>query len=129
MNQPQLFHDTITDALRDVVAGLGGTKAVGARMRPELPADHAGRWLADCLNDTRREHLTPQQLVWLLREGRAANHHGAMVWLAIEAGYSEPQPIEPADEKAMLQREYIEAAKSMARLAERIERVNVARVA
>lgn len=126
MSQPALFHESIHDALRELVSALGGTKAVGARMRPELPADHAGRWLSDCLNEARREHLTPAQVVWLLREGRASGHHGAMRWLAVESGYSEPVAIEPEDERSRLQREYIEAAKAMARLADKIERTSTA---
>lgn len=123
MSQPALFHESINDALRDLVAALGGAKAVGARMRPELPADHAGRWLADCLNDGRREHLSPAQVVWLLREGRAAGHHHAMHWLAGEVGYAAPPPVEPEDERIRLQREYVAAARDMARMAERIERL------
>lgn len=124
MSQPALFHESISDALRELVGALGGTKAVGARMRPEMPADHAGRWLADCLNDTRREHLTPAQLMWLLREGRVVGHHAAIRWMAGEAGYSEPSPIEPEDERSRLQREYVEAARGLARMAERIERLS-----
>lgn len=45
------------------------------------------------------------------------------------AGYSVPSPIEPRDEMAELQREYIAAAKTMQKLAERIERVNLKAVA
>lgn len=122
MSQSALFHETINDALRELVASMGGTKAVGARMRPELPADHAGRWLNDCLNEARREHLTPEQLLWLLAEGRKSGSHAAITWIAGECGYSTPQPVEPDDERARLQREYIEAAKVMARLADKIER-------
>ena len=92
--QPALFHESISDALRELVAALGGTKAVGARMRPELPADHAGRWLNDCLNDSRREHLTPEQLLWLLAEGRRTGLHSAMGWIASECGYTTPERIE-----------------------------------
>lgn len=44
-------------------------------------------------------------------------------WIAGEAGYTAPQPLEPDDERSQLQREYIEAAKHMAKVAERIERV------
>jgi hypothetical protein len=121
-NQPALFHESISGALRELVSALGGTKAVGARMRPELPADHAGRWLNDCLNESRREHLTPEHLLWLLAEGRRTGLHGAMGWITSEVGYSIPEPIEPEDQRAQLQREYIEAARSMARLADRIER-------
>ncbi len=130
--QPALFHESISDALRELVGALGGPKAVGARMRPEMPPDHAGRWLADCLNDGRREHLSPAQVMWLLREGRSVGHHHAMRWLAGEVGYSDPQPIEADDERTRLQREYVEAARSMQRMAERIERLSqpaVARVA
>jgi hypothetical protein len=122
MNQPALFHESINDALRELVAALGGMKQVGTRMRPELPADHAGRWLSDCLNPDRREHLTPEHIMWLLAEGRKANAHAAMDYITTGCGYSAPQPVEPEDERAKLQREYIEAAKTMSRLAERIER-------
>lgn len=88
--------------------------------------------MADCLNDSRREHLSPLQVVWLLREGREAGHHGAMRWLAVEAGYTEPAPVEPEDERSRLQREYIDATRNLARMVERIERLAapaVARVA
>ena len=128
-NQPALFHESINDALRELVAALGGTKAVGARMRPELSADHAGRWLADCLNGDRREHLTPERVVWLLIEGRKAGVHGAMAWLAGECGYSAPAPVDPEDERAKLQREYIEAARAMQHLAAQIERTAGPRLA
>lgn len=129
MNQPALFHESLNDVLREQVAALGGTKSVGSRMRPELPADHAGRWLNDCLNPDRREHLTPEQVMWLLIEGRKIGVHSAITWMATESGYSAPLPVEPEDERAALQREYIEAAKTMQRLAERIERTTSPRLA
>lgn len=55
MSQVALFHESITDAMREVILALGGLKSVASRMRPEMPADHAGRWLADCLSAERRE--------------------------------------------------------------------------
>lgn len=122
MSQHALFHESINDALKDVVRELGGLKSVAARMRPELSVDAAGRWLADCLNADRREHLTPEQTVWPLAAGRQAGAHMAINYIAAECGYSTPSPIEPEDERAKLQREYIEAAKAMASIAERIER-------
>lgn len=128
-NQPALFHESINDCLRELVASLGGTKTVGARMRPEMSPDHAGRWLSDCLNGDRREHLSPERVLWLLGEGRKAGVHGAMAWIAGECGYSVPLPVDPEDERAKLQREYIEAARAMQHLAERIERTNGPRLA
>jgi hypothetical protein len=124
MTQPALFHESINDALRELVTALGGMKKVAARMRPELAPDHAARWLADCLNADRREHLTPEQMVFLLREGRAAGYYNTMTWLAIECGYSAPQPVDPLDERALLQREFIDATHRQAQLLSRLERLN-----
>jgi hypothetical protein len=122
-NQPALFYESINDALRDLVATLGGLKPVGARLRPELGADHAGRWLSDCLNADRREHLTPEQVMFLLIEGRKAGLHGAMTWLASECGYSAPAPLEPQDERAELQRAFVAATHHQAHILARMERL------
>lgn len=68
--QQVLFHESLNDALREVVQTLGGTKKVGVLMRPEKSADEAARWISDCLNPDRREKFDPEQVLWLLREGR-----------------------------------------------------------
>lgn len=129
MDQQALFHESVEEALTEVVNALGGAKTVGARMRSDLSPDAAARWLKDCLNDHRRESLHPGHVMWLLRAARAAGLHGAMAFIARECGYGDPIPVEPDDERAKLQREYIEAARAMSRLAERIERVNLKAVA
>lgn len=129
MDQSALFHESINDALRDIVKHCGGVKRVSAEMRPDLTIDNAGRWLADCLNDDRREKLSPDQVVYLLKRGRAIGSHEAMAFIAMECGYSTPQPVEPEDERAALQRQYIEAAKSMARIADRIEQMAAPKLA
>jgi hypothetical protein len=123
MSQPALFHESIIDSLRELVMVLGGLKSVGVRMRPEMSADQAGRWLSDCLNPDRREHLTPEQLMWLLIEGRKAGAHNTMAWLAMECGYQPPQPVEPQDERAALQREFIDATRRQEQLIARMERL------
>lgn len=82
---------------------MGGAKVVAASMRPDLSPDAAARWLKDCLNDSRREHLHPGHVMWLLRAGRAAGLHGAIAYLCREVGYSDPAPVEPEDERANLQ--------------------------
>ena len=119
---PALFHETVIDALRDVVQGLGGAKAVGAKMRPDKSADVAARWISDCLNPDRAERFDPDQVLWLLRQGRAHGCHAAMNYLAREAGYADPTPVEPEDERARLQREFIEATKIIAGIGERLAR-------
>ena len=106
---------------------LGGSKKIGAAMRPELPVDQSAAWVRDCLNITRRERFTPAQVMWLLRAGRQAGVHSAMQFIAAEAGYCAPTPLEPDDERAELQREFIAAQDRMAKLVSRMERAGVLR--
>ena len=125
MSQAALFHESITDAMREVIQALGGTKSVASRMRPEMPPDHAGRWLADCLSAERREKLSPDQVLWLGREGRRIGCHALAYYLFRDLGYADPVPIDPDDEKARLEREFIEAAKSMQAMADRLTRLGL----
>lgn len=122
--QQVLFHESLNDALRDVVQTLGGTKKVGTLMRPEKSPDEAARWINDCLNSDRREKFDPEQVLWLLREGRKIGCHSGMNFLCAESGYSAALPVEPKDEVAELQRNFIEASKQLSRLAARIEQIN-----
>ena len=59
--QQRLIFDSIIDALGEIVRACGGPKAVGAKMRPELPVEQAAGWVRDNLNATRREHFTPMR--------------------------------------------------------------------
>lgn len=123
MNQTTLFAEDIHDALRDVVRALGGNKEVGHRLRPELPSNEAGTWLKDCLNPERRERLNPEQVLWLLREGRRVGCHSAINFVCDECGYSRATPIEPIDEAAELQRRAEILVKELGAITKRLERV------
>ena len=125
MSQDALFYESLADALRAVVQALGGTKAAGCRLWPEKTPESAHRTLLDCLNEARPEKLSPEQVLWLLAAGRKVGCHSAMNYLAREAGYSDPAPIEPEDQRARLQREFIEAQKAMQALAGRMERAGL----
>lgn len=125
MSQDALFYESLADALRAVVQALGGTKAAGCRLWPEKTPESAHRTLLDCLNEARPEKLSPEQVLWLLAAGRKVGCHAAMNYLAREAGYSDPLPVEPEDERARLQREYIEATKMLQTIAGRIERAGM----
>jgi len=129
MTPQALFYESFPDALRAVIQALGGTKSVACRLWPEKTPEAAQRSLLDSLNDSRPEKLSPEQVLWLLAEGRKVGCHAGMNYLARETGYSDPQPVEPEDEKARLQREFIEAQKSMSKLAERMERFGLLRAA
>lgn len=128
MTQLALVHETINDALGAAISFLGGPKKVGAAMRPDQPLDHAAQWVRDCLNVTRREKFSPEQVIWLLREARAAGFHGAMAFIAAECGYADPQPLEPEDEKAELQRAFMEAVRQQSEIIRRLERLGISSV-
>ena len=123
--QTSLFSEDIHDALKDVVRALGGMKEAGSRLRPELPAIEAGNWLKDCLNPARRERLNPEQVLWLLREGRKIGCHSAMNFIADEAGYQRPAALEPQDEAAQLQRQFIDAVQALKRITDRGDRLGL----
>ena len=110
------------DALRDAVRALGGTKAIGHYLRPDLKPDIAGAWLKDCLNPERREKLDLSQVVRVMRLTHDAGYHGPAQFLAAEMGYA-AQPVEPADEIAALQRAFIDSVAQQRIIADRIERM------
>lgn len=116
-----LFHESLADALRECIAVCGGLKGVGKLLWPEKDADIAGRLLADCLNDSKREKLSPEQVLLVLRLAREKGCHAGMTFIARELGYADPQPIEPEDERAKLQREFIESTRKLTQMAQRIE--------
>lgn len=127
--QSSLFHDTYEDAIRDAVMSLGGFKKVGATLWPAMPADDAGRKLAHCLNTDKREKLDLGELQLIRREARKVGVHILASYEMRDAGYADPQPVNPEDEQAQLQREYIAAVKSMSAIQARLDRINTLQVA
>lgn len=117
--------DSFNEALVGAVKVLGGSKVVGCLLWPEKAPDAAQRLLLDCLNDDRPAHLTPEHVLLVLRLARQRGHHEAVAWLLENLGYAPPQPVEPRDEAAELQRQFIEASRMMSQLASRIERLQV----
>ena len=122
MSQTRLFFDDVSDALRADVQALGGYKAVGAMLWPEKAADAAGRLLADCLNTAKPEKLSPDQLILLLRLARAAGVHDAANFIGAETGYK-VEPIEPENERAKLQREFIDSVARLESIRESLARI------
>ena len=121
-DQFALFVEDTDDALRAAIQALGGAKKVGTVLRPELPADIAGRWLNDCLNDAKREKLDFKQGVLILKLARQAGFHTSFDFVSRDCGYAS-SPIEPEDERARLMRDYIASVKVLANLATRLQGV------
>lgn len=115
--------ESINDALIDLVKALGGSKQVGHRLWPDAAPDQAQRKLLDCLNEDRPHHLTPGQLMLLLRMGRERGIHLAVDFMLHDLGYAAPVPLEPVDEFAELQRQFVEATRHMQSMAARLEQL------
>lgn len=123
--QSFLFHESFSDALKEVILAAGGTKSVACKLWPEKTPDAAQRTLLDALNDNRPEKLSPDQVLLLIRLGREVGCHAAINYVSRDGGYSDPQPIEPEDEKAKLMREFIAAQKAMSAISAQLANVNL----
>lgn len=120
--QQVLFHDDVNSAIQGLVAALGGAKAVGSRLYPDLTVDAAARRLLDAINPDRAQQLSQTQFLTLLKWGREAGHHGVMEYVADEAGYTRPSPRSPEEERADLQRQVIDMGKTLELIARRLQK-------
>lgn len=121
--QPPLFVETIYDALKAIVAALGGAKTVAARLWPEKGVDDARKRLLDCLNPERDEKLDPEQVILLLRLAREADFHVAKHWLDAETGYAPSAPLDPADEESRQVAAIENAAKELQRAMATLDKI------
>jgi hypothetical protein len=119
--------DTPNKALEAVVKALGGSKKVAPLLWPEKGVEEARRLLCDCLNDERPAKLDFAQVLFILRLARRQGVHDGMQFVCAHLGYSEAQPIEPEDERAQLQRQFVQGVGDLSRLVDRIERLQPVR--
>lgn len=117
--------ESMNDALIECIKACGGSKQVGPVLWPEKTPDQAQRLLLDCLNEDRPNKLAPDQVLHVMRLARAKGCHAGMQYMADALGYSMPAPVEPRDEAAELQRQFIERSAELMKMAERIQRLAV----
>lgn len=115
--------ETLNEALIECVKACGGSKQVGPVLWPEKEPGAAQRALLDALNHDRPAKLSPEQAMLIFRLARAKGCHIGMQFIAADLGYTMPTPVEPKDEMAELQRQFIEAQKSMQDMLARMELV------
>lgn len=129
MVQPSLFYESVEDAFREVIKAAGGPKVVACQLWPDKTPEAAHRLLLACLNDERPERFNPGHVFMLLRIGREKGCHCAMHFINVECGYAPPTPIEPDDEKARLQRDFIEAVNRLERAKSGLARLGLVQAA
>ena len=126
MNNPAqqslLAHEGPEDALSADVAALGGAHRVGTKLRPELTGKGAQGWLLNCLNPEHDQNLKQSQIELIVQWARAAGSTNYAEYWPTTNNMSKPVKIEPEDEKAKLQREYIEAVKAFTALQSKLEK-------
>lgn len=125
MDQEKLWHDDVYDAYKTAVMRLGGYKKVGPELRPEIDPIQAADWLRNCLDRSRREILNLDYALTIKRMARQVGCHVIAAFENETTGYGPPQPVEPQDEVASLQREFVQATEQMRILVERAERAQL----
>ena len=113
--------DSLNDVLIQAVKAAGGSERVGAKLWPEKPPKVAQRTLLDCLNEDRPAKLSPEQVLLIARLAKAKGYHGVVDFILSELSYAPTTPVEPRDETAELQRQFIQATEAMQALAARME--------
>ena len=121
MHQEALFHEDIYEAIKTAVMSLGGNKKVGSELWPTLLVEKAGEKLSNCLNHLRPEKLSLEEYLYIRKEARRHGCHAIAEFVSAETGYK-CEPIEPDDEKARLQREFIAAQKNIKTLINQMEK-------
>lgn len=113
--------DTVCNA---AVRHLGGAKVVGPMLWPDKTLDASSRLIRDCTNANRPERLNPEQILLILKKCRAADFHGLKHFIDAEAGYGRTAPLDPIDELAQAQREFVDSVQQLKRLGAQIERMS-----
>lgn len=120
--QAELFHDTVLDACGSVVNSIGGVKRAACLLWPNDPMVRAEQRLRECLNGDRPQRFSPDELMRLMRLGREAGDHSIMNYLAAELGYNHPTPIDPDDQRAERERQFLAGLQRLEQLAKRLQR-------
>lgn len=121
--QTALFHEDIWDALRTDIMSCGGMKVVGLTLFPEKGAK-AGDYLSTCLNPARPEKLDVEQIMVIKRMAKQHASFATHRFEESDLGMTAAQPIEPDDEKARLQRDFITAVQSLESIKNQITRLD-----
>jgi hypothetical protein len=98
MQQTELWHDTIFDALGACVQSAGGVKTVAARLWPAMDSTSAAARLRAALNPEHAQKLDLEELILLAKLARDAGDGALMNFLGRELGY-EVKALSQADAK------------------------------
>ena len=103
MEQSDLWHENIYDALGAAVQAGGGKGRVAKKVWPNISATSAEARLRASLNVDHAQKLDPDEFLAIARIGKEYGDHSVMQFLARELGY-EITPLKPAEAKKRAKR-------------------------
>jgi hypothetical protein len=125
MTQTDLWHDSLSDAVRALCMGLKdskgrtGMKAIGSMLWPSLPADNAGKKLNNCLDPDRAEKLGLDEVDLLMGMGREQGLHVVPGYFAQRYGYQLTVVSQEAQRQTLME----SIAEQQAAIAEQLRRL------
>lgn len=126
---PKLFYDDEFDALAQTITHSERTpKQCAQYLFPHLKPESAYARLKACLNSEKDERLTLGQIIALCK---FCGSYDALHFMADELDHERPAKRAPEDEKAALQRAFVESVQYQKKIVDRLERIGspIARVA
>lgn len=121
VEQPPLIVESLNEAVKFSARAIGFEK-VANELWPAKGAKEAARYLNDCLNPERPHKLSGEEILHIARRGREIGCYLITSFINMDTGFGPPTPVDPDDEKAELQRQFIETGKRMEALLARISR-------
>lgn len=116
--KPFPFHETAEDATSSAIIRSGKSfKEVAHETWPSMPIDTAYARLKNCLRHDAREKLLADEHVFI---ANLVGEFDFLFYVAQKCHHTQPNPVEPEDEKAQLYREVISAVKRSEQLAQRL---------
>jgi hypothetical protein len=114
MNQNQLFHDTIYDALGADIAAAGGFKVVAGKLWPAESPTTSAQKLRNAINPEQPHKLCPDEVLQIKRLAQDAGSSATVKYEADQLGYVCTW-VSPEDEAVRTQRRVLEAMDQLQR--------------
>ena len=121
--QPQLFNETLSEAMQDLIHQLGGPKQVGPVLWPEKDVTDARNALLNCLNPEHQQKLSLEQIDLLLELGRRHNIHSVPKFISDRYDYR-IEPITPEEKKNSLQSQFNQKVEEMENILRQFKTLN-----
>lgn len=122
MQQADLFHERIEEAMEEVIRAIGGRKAFAVELWPDKAPRDAHNLIDACLNPDRREKFSPSQILLIAKRGASVGCHALLYFMARECGY-DVTPINPKKEVDRLTTVVEQSTKTLAVALATLERL------